>query len=203
MITDIFTSCIESGPGIAVMAYLVFGYAFFNEVIADVSDKKARKASLDALKKDRKKKGRRKNFVLDRWMRFGGGFYGIAALYTYVIIEIQEVGAFIIRMLDPDNWTFDITIDLLIQLIINSVVNFIQALLWFSIWFPGKGPVGIVAWLLCGYLAYVIAGRVAQYHYVEGTGHIELWQRLDARAEKRRRKHIAKLTGEYEDKGGD
>ena len=130
------------------------------------------------LKASRKehKKALKKNLFLGKWVQFGGGFYGLAAFYTYVWIEIGEAIQLIIKFSDPANWTFDITISLLIGFIINAVTNLITAFLWIFYWPPSRSFVDIAIWVALAYLGYIAGSYYAQRHYVDDCGHMDYWR---------------------------
>lgn len=95
-----------------------------------------------------------KSSFVSRWMMFGGGFYGAAALYTYSIVELGEILSFVFKMLNPANWSFDIGIDLLISFAVNSLENLLLALLWFDYWGDtGFGVLSLV-WIGMAYVAF-------------------------------------------------
>lgn len=104
-------------------------------------------------RKIKREKGEQPAFI-SRWMSFGGGFYGAAAVYTYTIIEAAEIISFVFKMLNPANWSFDIGIDLLIRFLINSVENFVDAIVWFGYWGDGQYGAGTAVWIGVAYGAY-------------------------------------------------
>ena len=88
---------------------------------------------------------------------FGSGFYGLAGLWTFTIIEIGDFFSFI--------WNFpgigvlfeDGVLDFIISLLINQLGNFITALLWFGYW-PGDDHSTLI-WILIAYLGYWVRRR--------------------------------------------
>ncbi|MDP6096761.1 MAG: hypothetical protein QGG67_12390 [Gammaproteobacteria bacterium] len=91
---------------------------------------------------------------------FGSGFYGLAGLWTFTIIEIGDFFSFI--------WNFpgigvlfeDGVLDFIISLLINQLGNFITALLWFGYW-PGDDHSTLI-WILIAYLGYWVGVEAAR-----------------------------------------
>ena len=69
--------------------------------------------------------------VLEKWFSFGGGFYGLVALYTWLVIEWNEVWNFLTD-LPGIVFSFDLgsLISLVISFFIESLMNFITAIAW-------------------------------------------------------------------------
>lgn len=99
--------------------------------------------------------------VLEKWFSFGGGFYGIVALYTLVVIEWDEVWGFLTAL--PDLlFSFDIggLISLAISLFIESIMNFFTAIAWPLYWLNVAGNPWI--WGAVAYAGYWLGIKVAQ-----------------------------------------
>jgi len=105
---------------------------------------------------------RKRDLVHDKWMKFGGGFYGVVAFYTYLVIETREIVDFIARL--GGFWAMldRISIGLVFELVVNAVVNFVAAIVWPLYWIrelPGRTP-----WLLflAAYAGYWLGAWLAQ-----------------------------------------
>ena len=89
-------------------------------------------------------------FVYDKWMWFGSGFYGLAGLWTFAVIETLQFLSFV---LNPGAWaTFmnDGPIAFLIRFAFNQLENILQALIWFTYW-PSDS---MLLWVLVAFLGY-------------------------------------------------
>ena len=49
------------------------------------------KTQLKGIKQDSKGEGKSDDFLHRNWMKFGGGFYGITAVATLILIEIADL----------------------------------------------------------------------------------------------------------------
>lgn len=71
------------------------------------------------------------DFLHSKWMEFGGGFYGVMAFYTYVLIELDEVRDFFVGLANLLNQNL---VNLVIKFFIQSIMNFITAITWPVYW---------------------------------------------------------------------
>jgi hypothetical protein len=109
---------------------------------------------------------------------FGGGFYGTMALFTYLIIEVDEILKFFGKIIDVTHWHFTFSIQFVVDLFINSIMNIVAAFIWFQT-LPNYVDVknGFV-WIVAAYLGYL--GGV---HFTKVKGD-EAWQCLGSELQK-------------------
>jgi hypothetical protein len=143
---------VKLGLPMTVLSWLIFHWLFSEGKLGRDIRHKALKSQLKSQKKQLKKTDNKKaRFVYSRWGWFGGGFYGLAGLFTFLVIEISDLLTF----LSAGNYLAGIDTDILnfiINFLINQLTNSIQALLWFSYW-PGPGE-SMLVWIAAGYLGY-------------------------------------------------
>jgi hypothetical protein len=72
------------------------------------------------------------DFLHNKTLSFGGGFYGTMALLTYILIELIEIWDFLRGMVNPETWISKLGIELLIDFVVNSLTNLIAAFVWFA-----------------------------------------------------------------------
>ena len=99
--------------------------------------------------------------VLEKWFSFGGGFYGLVAFYTWIIIEWDEVWGFV-SDLPGIVFSFDIgsLISLAISFFIESLMNFITAIAWPIYWLNVAGNPWL--WIGVAYGGYWLGIKAAQ-----------------------------------------
>jgi len=103
------------------------------------------------------------DFWITKWMRFGGGFYGLAALWTLLVLEAQELWQFAWSL---PTFITDFSgglIDLLVMFLQNQIMNIVTALSWIVKWTEGFS----LTLLIVAYLGY--------------SGGIQLAKRWDAK----------------------
>jgi hypothetical protein len=66
-----------------------------------------------------------------KWMEFGGGFYGVVAFFTYVVIEMADVWDLFAKI--PNLFQHG-PVDVLVNFFIESLKNFITAIAWPGYW---------------------------------------------------------------------
>lgn len=124
---------------------------------------KALQASMQALGKAQKDKKQRQDMdpVMDKWLKFGGGFYGLVALYTWLLIEWEDVASFARGLWDiAFSLNLGAVIGLVIELFIESIMNFVMAIAWPAYWLShDRNP-----WLLlaAAYGGYWLGIKVAR-----------------------------------------
>lgn len=136
------------------LSWFMFTWLF---VSAELDRNVNRKSMAGALKKIQKslrrngKAGRgRARFLYEKWSWFGSGFYGLAALWTFAVIEIGQFAGF---LMDGESWaalTRDGLLGFLISFALNQLGNMLQGLLWFT-WWPTES---ILLWFVVAYLGY-------------------------------------------------
>jgi hypothetical protein len=96
MIVDILKAIIELGLPLALLSWLIFMRLFISGELDRQSDRKGIergvkkiKASFKGEKKRTFAEKSKTDLVFEKWMYFGSGFYGLAALWTLVVIEVS------------------------------------------------------------------------------------------------------------------
>lgn len=105
------------------------------------------------------------HFLFNRWMWFGSGFYGLAALWTLVIVEMLDVLRFIFAFPGFDVIFANGIIGAIVDFLLNQLSNFISAFLWFGYW--GNGSV--LTWILVAYAGYFIGTEIAKRGVASGN----------------------------------
>lgn len=99
-------------------------------------------------------------YLESNWMKFGGGFYGLTALYTFFAIEIFDLVGLLF------DWSalaalFDQgLIDLAIDFLMNQIGNVVVAFVWFNYW-PGPGD-SMLLGIAVAYGAYLSGIELAR-----------------------------------------
>lgn len=164
---------------LAAVTYLLVGWLLARGKLPGFNDRRALQHSLVSLKQDLKKSRAYGNPFLAKWMRFGGGFYGLTAMYTFFVLEPPVIFSLIQQAVSPVNWSLGGLIALFLDFLISSIQQLVRAAVWFAYWFENvDGEVMIVGVIAC-YLAYVLAARRARSDWEAGRGHMRLWRWLD------------------------
>lgn len=169
LILDLLESILKLGLPMAGLSWFLFFQLYHSGHVDRGADRKAIKSQVKALRAGFKARAKTKvrdevssrkkaDIVYDKWMWFGSGFYGLAALWTFVIIEITEIFNFIFGF---PGWAVlfsDGVISLVVDLLINQIQNLVTAFVWFSFWDADS----IWLWVLMAWLGYWVGVEAAR-----------------------------------------
>ena len=99
---------------------------------------------------------------LSKWMEFGGGFYGVVAVLTYLVVEGREVYDFLTSEETIMATLAALGIGDLVQFFINSLMNFITAITWPVYWMGKTSYFSTWIWFLVVYAGYVAGQFLAK-----------------------------------------
>ncbi|MDR3385929.1 MAG: hypothetical protein P4L92_02655 [Rudaea sp.] len=161
----------------AALSWLLFYRLYSRGVLARDADHKTIDASLKTIRKEEKESNEKPDsLVHGKWMKFGGGFYGVAAAWTLIYIEASGIVGVVLHpsvVLDTFNKGIG---DFIAQKISGQVTTLIDAATWFS-WWPDRGH-GPVVWFVVAYVAYIAGLNLARYETGLGSRAVK----LDSRA---------------------
>lgn len=161
--SDLVAALFTAGLPLFVLSFGLISWALHRgrlhgETVRELQD------GIKVLRKTQKDKKTREKIdpALDKWLRFGGGFYGLVALYTWLLVEWDELIGFLwglgdmVLNLDPGA-----LIGLLIKLFIESIMNFVVAIGWPAYWLKSMNE----PWLLlaAAYGGYWSGMKAAQH----------------------------------------
>lgn len=158
---DLFRASLVLGLPLMALTFAMVWWSLYRGIVENTDNVKALSEEIEAFGKRRskQKKKDRMNPLHHRWFSFGGGFYGLAALYTYVVIEFDEVLDFIGSL--PDMvMRFDVGI--LVNFFVESIQNFITAIIWPLYWMKQAYSGRFWVWMLVAYVGYWIGLKLAQ-----------------------------------------
>lgn len=173
MIAEFIKAFFVAGVPVGVVSFLLVWWALRAGYFERVTRIKEMEKHVKRLSKEYKGKNKpaedtgvqaeKKKFnpVHNKWLTFGGGFYGVAALMTFAIIEIGEIGDFFAQFNDNVSKLAQLEISMLIGFIIDSFMNFIIAIAWPLYWVSEIGGGSIWIWVLAAYAGYWLGARLA------------------------------------------
>ena len=94
------------------------------------------------------------NLVMSKWVAFGGGFYGVMAVLTYVVVEFREVADLMTSETSLMATIADLGISDLVAFFINSLMNFITAITWPVYWMSRVEGYSVWIWFVVVYSGY-------------------------------------------------
>ena len=162
LIIDLLVIILAFGLPVAVLTWYLFLRLYNGGDLDRSLGRGELRPHLKAIRKQRKdKEARDTHFIHDRWMKFGGGFYGLATVWTLVVVEVADAG----RLL----WSFpgfaalfeDGVIRFLVAALINQIENLVTAVTWFLYW-GNNGDGNLFIAPIVGYVAYLLGMRLAR-----------------------------------------
>ncbi len=151
---DLLQAVALLGAPLVALSWFIFSWLFADGAIDRQDDHGAITARLKLLKKSNKGEAKEtkspKHIVYDKWMWFGSGFYGLAGLWTFLVVEVVQFFNFVFNFPGLNALFGDGLISFLIDFGLNQLGNIIQAFVWFTYW-PADS---ILLWVMIAYLGY-------------------------------------------------
>ena len=122
---------------------------------------KALKDELKQLGKTKKERPKPRDPLHNKWMKFGGGFYGVVAMLTLVVVEWADIKQLGLNSIQGMINNFGV--ELIIQLVIESFKNFIVAISWPVYWIDAIDSDRIWLWFIAAYAGYTGGSNLARY----------------------------------------
>ena len=157
LLLSIITLSFQLGIPVAFLTWYLFSRLYDRGQLDNQEDPRQ---SFKALKARTKKEGLiDSNLVQQRWMKFGGGFYGLTALWTLVAIEFVDVSQFIMNFPGFSALFSEGIISFVIGVVVNQLLNLLAAFLWFGFWD------NVLVSIAVSYIGYLVGMNAAQRGY--------------------------------------
>jgi len=157
MIFAVLESLFVLGMPVFFMTWYLFRRLYERGDLEVGTDYKTIKSNLKTIKKQGKKSSDK---LHRRWMKFGGGFYGLTAVVTLILVEVADIWNFLFHFPGLDVLFEDGLIGFVVGFLVNQLQNFITACLWFVHW--GDNGRNMFVWIVVPYGCYLLALRVAE-----------------------------------------
>lgn len=143
----------------AALSWFLFSWLYNSGELDREDDRRAIKARVKKMKKFYEKEKRQKrNYFYDKWMWFGSGFYGLAGLWTFAVIEITDLFSFVYNFSASTQLFDEGLMNFLVTLGLNQLGNILNAFLWFAYW-PADS---VLLWVLVAYIGYWVGVEIAR-----------------------------------------
>ena len=168
-IDDILPAFIKLGLPMAGLSWMLFHWLYSAGGIDGDADRATVEANLGEMKSGLKKRATRSgkflrkrgaSFLRNKWMCFGGGFYGAAALWTLGVIEFTDFFSLVRDFPGFAALFEDGVIAFLLDMLTNQIGTFVDALVWFDYWpDASQSP---LPWVIIAYLGYWLGMKLAR-----------------------------------------
>lgn len=164
MFDGIVAAVFKLGLPVAGLSFAMVWWALRKGVLSELEGVQALGKQIEAMSKKKAKGEKRQkiNPVHDKWLKFGGGYYGIVALYTWFLIEWRDIAETIAGFGGFAGWLDRMGLNLLINMFIEGLMNFVAAIAWPVYWISEFGAQLIWLWMGIAYGAYWLGMRAAQ-----------------------------------------
>jgi hypothetical protein len=163
MFIDIIKAILLVGIPVGVFSFLMIYYAYLKGYLStDVEFRHAFKKQNKAHSTLSKKHKKNLLFLHSKWVTFGGGFYGLIALLTFIVIELLQIVNFWLNVSSWQDISALFTIQALISMFVDSIVNMVKAAIWFTYWPEVFDTSNFIAWVLVAYLGYRLGAKFAK-----------------------------------------
>ncbi len=161
MLYEFVEALIRAGLPVALLSFVLVYWSLHRGHLTETSSMKALKQELKQLRKNKKERAKTGDPLHNKWMKFGGGFYGVIAILTLIVIEWSDVKQLSLNGLQAI--IDDIGIGLVIDLVIESFKNFITAMIWPLYWMDEIDTNRIWLWFIAAYAGYSGGTNLARY----------------------------------------
>ena len=113
-------------------------------------------------KKDGGEEARNLHPLQKKWAKFGGGFYGIVAFFTYLVIEVIEIITTIANLGGFIDFLKQLDFGLIIEMFVAAIMNFVNAMIWPVYWMKRVETNQVWIWFAMAYAGYWFGLKLAQ-----------------------------------------
>ena len=165
MFYEAIEALIKAGLPVALVSFLLMYWALHRGHLQETGSMKALQEELKQMSKDKKNRTKTNDPIHNKWMKFGGGFYGVVAMLTLLVIEWSDIRGFgwggFREILD--NFEIGLVVELIIDLLIESFKNFIAAITWPVYWMDVVDSQYVWIWFAAAYAGYSGGTHLARY----------------------------------------
>ena len=164
MITELFTALFMAGLPVAVTAWFLAWWALRNGYLDSVEGVKDIEREVKRLAKD-KERSKQADPVHRKWLALGGGFYGVVAFLTWVVIEARDLWGFFQSFEGFSAFLDALSLQTLIGLFIEALMNTFFALAWPVYWMQDFRGNYLWLWFIAAYAGYWAGSQLAIRQY--------------------------------------
>ena len=113
-------------------------------------------------KKANKEESRKLHPLQKKWARFGGGFYGIVAFFTYIVVEVLEIITMIMNLGGFFDFIRQLDLNMIVHMFVQALMNFVTAISWPIYWMKRIETGEVWIWFVMAYAGYWAGLKLAQ-----------------------------------------
>ena len=163
---EVFWAVLMVGAPISVFTLALVWWALQRGHFQESLDTRALEREMKAMSRKNKKKDRKsdktRHPLEKKWAKFGGGFYGIVAFFTYIVIEVTEIITMIMNFGGLFDFLRQLDFDVIISIFLEALINFVAAMIWPLYWMKRIDTDQTWIWFLVAYAGYWLGLKLAQ-----------------------------------------
>jgi hypothetical protein len=163
---EVFWAVLMVGAPISVFTLALVWWALQRGHFQETLDTRALEREMKAMSRNNKKKDRKSDKIRHplekKWAKFGGGFYGIVAFFTYIVIEVTEIITMIMNFGGLFDFLRQLDFDVIISIFLEALINFVAAMIWPLYWMKRIDTDQTWIWFLVAYAGYWLGLKLAQ-----------------------------------------
>jgi hypothetical protein len=165
-LVDVVKAAVMVGLPICLFTFLMVRWALQGEHFKESLSIDSLKEEMKLLSKAKDPESRIQNPIHRKWVKFGGGFYGIVAFFTYLVVEITEIVTMIIEFGGISDFIRQFNFNLIISIFVEAIINFVTAMVWPVYWLRKIDSEYIWVWFVAAYGGYWLGCKLAQQYSV-------------------------------------
>jgi len=173
---EVFWASLMVGLPIAAFTMALVYWLLKGDRSRESLDSDALKRQIKAItqrnKKNKKGKGGEKETVKEaeknlhplqkKWAKFGGGFYGIVAFFTYIVVEVIEIITMIANFGGFIDFIKQLDFGVIIHMFVEAIMNFVAAIAWPAYWMNRIDVDQVWIWFLMAYAGYWVGLKLVE-----------------------------------------
>ena len=163
---EVFWALLMVGVPIAAFTLAIVWWALQRGLFQESLDTRALQREIKAMSRKNKKNPAEdsgvQHPVQKKWAKFGGGFYGIVAFFTYIVVEVLEISTMIINYGGFIAFLKQLDFGDIISIFIEAITNFITAMIWPMYWMDRIDTDQTWIWFVVAYAGYWAGLKTAQ-----------------------------------------
>lgn len=161
MLLEILKAIFLAGLPIAVISYYLVLLTSKNTTLVSKNSKQLKQELKTVTIENNEEDHFVKKAVQKKFLKFGGGFYGVLTFITYIHIEIMQIIDFIRSFSGFQNFIDSIGFSMIINFFLEAIMNLIQAFMWPMYWYKYL-PIGSFwIWIIAALFAHTAATKYA------------------------------------------
>ena len=163
---EVIWAMLMVGVPIAVFTLAIVWWVLQKGHFQETLDVRALQREIKTISRKKKKNGQKdtddQHLIQKKWAKFGGGFYGIVAFFTYIVVEVTEIATMIMNFGGFFDFIRQLSFGLIINIFIEAITNFVTAMVWPFYWMKRIDTHDTWIWFVAAYAGYWFGLKLAQ-----------------------------------------